>query len=338
MKAEYGRRFLIGALAALWSFGALAQEALPAIEVGAAAKSAATRDAALAPAPAATAPPQPATPFADPANPFERELLPKEGANIYALDRAAIEALPQGDQTPLEKVLLQTPGVSQDSAASGNLHIRNEHANVQYRVDGILLPDGASGFSQLMETSFAGSMSLVTGALPAQYGLRTSALVNIVSRAPPTTPGGSVTLYGGSHGTGQTAFDYGAKIGQWEVFAAGRLVMNSLGIENPTSSYEAIHDRTRQGKFFGFLSYAIDDATKLSFITGTSVANYQIPNNPGQPPQFTAFGIGYFNSGQAQREPGRAQLLQRRRPDPRGRRHRYATVVLLALFGAAFRA
>lgn len=285
-------------MAALWSVGASAQEALPAIEVGAAAKPAAPQVAAPPPVPAAPASaPQPANSFADPANPFERELLPKEGANIYALDRAAIEALPQGDQTPLEKVLLQTPGVSQDSAASGNLHIRNEHANVQYRVDGILLPDGVSGFSQLMETSFASSMSLVTGALPAQYGLRTSALVDIVSRAPPTTPGGGVTLYGGSHGTGQTAFDYGAKIGQWEVFAAGRLIMNSLGIENPTSSYEAIHDRTRQGRFLGFLSYAIDDATKLSVITGTSVANYQIPNNPGQPPQFEAFGIGYFNSG-----------------------------------------
>jgi hypothetical protein len=282
-------------MAALWTAGASAQEALPTIEVGAAAKHAATQVAAPAPTPAATASaPQP---FADQANPFERELLPKAGANVYSLDRAAIEALPQGDQTPLEKVLLQTPGVSQDSAASGNLHIRNEHANVQYRVDGILLPDGVSGFSQLMETSFASSMSLVTGALPAQYGLRTSALVDIVSRAPPTTPGGSVTLYGGSHGTGQTAFDYGAKIGQWEVFAAGRLITNSLGIENPTSSYEAIHDRTRQGRFFGFLSYAVDDATKLSFITGTSVANYQIPNNPGQPPQFTAFGIGYFDSG-----------------------------------------
>ena len=207
-----------------------------------------------------------------------------------------IQALPGGDNQTVEKIILQTPGVSQNSAASGNLHIRNEHANVQYRVDGILLPDGVSGFSQLMETRFAGSMSLVTGALPAQYGLRTSALVDIVSRPPPTTPGGSVTLYGGSHGTGQTAFDYGAKIGQWEVFAAGRLVMNSLGIENPTSSYEAIHDRTRQGRFFGFLSYAIDDATKLSFITGTSVAAIKFPNNPGQPPQFEAFGISNFNS------------------------------------------
>ena len=296
MKAEQRGRFFVGVMATLWSFGAGAQEALPNIEVGAAGKPAAGERRA-APAPAATASaPQPANPFEDPASPLERELLPKAGANVYALDRAAIEALPQGDQTPLEKVLLQAPGVSQDSAASGNLHIRNEHANVQYRVDGILLPDGVSGFSQLMETSFAGSMSLVTGALPAQYGLRTSALVDIVSRAPPTTPGGSVTLYGGSHGTGQTVFDYGAKIGQWEVFAAGRLVMNNLGIENPTSSYEAIHDRTRQGRFFGFLSYAIDDATKLSFITGTSVANYQIPNNPGQPPGFEAFGISNFNS------------------------------------------
>ena len=297
MKAEHCGRIFVAAMATLWCFGASAQEALPAIEVGAAAKPAAAQVAAPPPVPAAPASaPQPANPFEDPANPFERELLPKAGANVYALDRAAIEALPQGDQTPLEKVLLQTPGVSQDSAASGNLHIRNEHANVQYRVDGILLPDGVSGFSQLMETSFAGSMSLVTGALPAQYGLRTSALVDIVSRAPPTTPGGSVTLYGGSHGTGQTVFDYGAKIGQWEVFAAGRLVMNNLGIENPTSSYEAIHDRTRQGRFFGFLSYAIDDATKLSFITGTSVANYQIPNNPGQPPEFEAFGISNFDS------------------------------------------
>jgi outer membrane receptor protein involved in Fe transport len=293
MNAGYARQVFVGAIAGLWSLGAPAQEALPTIEVGASAKPAAAGEAG---SPPTAAPPLPASAFEDPARAPERQLFPKAGANVYALDRAAIEALPQGDQTPLEKILLQTPGVSQDSAASGNLHVRNEHANVQYRVDGILLPDGVSGFSQLMETSFAGSVSLVTGALPAQYGLRTSALVDIVSRAPPTTPGGGVTLYGGSHGTGQTAFEYGAKIGRWEVFAAGRLIMNSLGIENPTSSYEAIHDRTRQGRFFGHLSYAIDDATKLSFITGTSVANYQIPNNPGQPPQFTAFGLDYFNS------------------------------------------
>ncbi len=296
MKAPYRPNLFVGLMAVLCSADVSAQQALPTIEVGAAARPVAAGAAAPPPASAKPASPQTPSRLEDAANALER-LLPKAGANVYALDRAAIEALPQGDQTPLEKILLQTPGVSQDSAASGNLHVRNEHANVQYRVNGILLPDGVSGFSQLIETGFAGSASLVTGALPAQYGLRTSALVDIVSRAPPAAPGGSITLYGGSRETGQTAFDYGAKFGQWEVFAAGRLSMNSLGIENPTDSHEAIHDRTRQGKFFGFLSYAIDDATKLTFVTGTSVANYQIPNNPGQPPQFEAFGINAFDSG-----------------------------------------
>ena len=251
------------------------------------------------------------------------------------MDRAALEALPQGDQTPLEKILLQTPGVSRDSAASGNLHIRNEHANVQYRVNGILLPDGVSGFSaayrdQLRRLRCRSS----PGRCRRDLGCGPPPLVDIVSRAPPPTPGGSVSVYGGSHGTGQTAFDHGAKFGPWEVFAAGRLSMNSLGIENPTDSHEAVHDRTRQGKFFGFLFYAIDDATKLSFITGTSVANYQIPNNPGQPR--TAFGMGTVRVRQAQREPSRAKLLQRRRLDPRGRRYRHATVVLLALLEVHF--
>ena len=43
MKAEQRGRFFVGVMATLWSFGAGAQEALPTIEVGAAAKPAAAR-------------------------------------------------------------------------------------------------------------------------------------------------------------------------------------------------------------------------------------------------------------------------------------------------------
>ena len=71
----------------------------------------------------------------------------------YDLSREDIEALPQGSNTPIDKVLLQAPGVTQDSAASGNLHVRNDHANLQYRINGIIIPDGVSGFGQLLETS-----------------------------------------------------------------------------------------------------------------------------------------------------------------------------------------
>ena len=70
----------------------------------------------------------------------EDNILPKTGVNTYWLDRQAIEALPQGDNAPLDKVLLQTPGVYQDAASAGVLHVRNEHANLQYRIDGISSP------------------------------------------------------------------------------------------------------------------------------------------------------------------------------------------------------
>ena len=289
---------------------AMGQQALPTIEVGAAHRQrivAPRRTAAAAttrPAPVSAPPdlretraiPAPSHPTAI----EEREaqldrLLPKVGSNVYTLNRAAIESLPQGNQTTLDQILLQSPGVTQNSAAGGNFHVRNEHGNVQYRINGILLPDGVSGgFSQVMDTGFIGSLSLITGALPAQYGLRTAGLVDIVSRSPPPTPGGSASIYGGSHATGQNTFEYGAQDGPWEVFTSGRLTMNNLGIQNPTPSHEAIHDRTRQGRFFGFASYKIDEATKLSFITGTSVAGYQIPNNPNQQPQFTPFGVSWF--------------------------------------------
>src|ERR1700675_2011844 len=92
------------------------------------------------------------------------------GANSYEINHQAIEALPQGANTTLDKVLLQVPGVSQDSAASGELHVRNEHGNLQYRINGIMLPDGVGAFGQIIDTGIVGSLALITGALPAQYG------------------------------------------------------------------------------------------------------------------------------------------------------------------------
>lgn len=308
MPSILGRRLLLFAAIPFFFYAPAnvapvwAQQALPTINVGAKA-----RPRAPAPNRDAVAPTQVSTPDARDA-PTEQSsilderqarlerLLPKIGANVYTFDRQTIEALPQGNQATIDQILLQSPGVTQDSAAGGNFHVRNEHANVQYRVNGILLPDGVSGFGQVMDTGFVGSMSLVTGALPAQYGLRTAGLVDIISRAPPPTPGGAVSLYGGSRATGQTPFEYGARIGPWEMFASGRLTMNNLGLQNTTPGHEALHDRTRQGKFFGFISYAIDDATKLNFITGTSIAGYQIPNSPNQQPQYAAYGLDYFNS------------------------------------------
>jgi hypothetical protein len=245
------------------------------------------------------------------------------GANSDTIGKEDIQRLPQGTNTPVDKVLLQLPGVSQDSAASGNLHIRNEHGNVAYRINGIMLPDGVSGLGGILETALIGNLTLLTGALPAEFGLRTAAVVDIKTRSGAFDGGGSVSVYGGSHDTFTTAYEYGGTIGGdcrsgppvpgmfakarppggcgpvTEYFFTGRYFTSSLGIENPTSAPEAIHDLTKQERGFGYISTIIDPNTRISFITGASLAKFQIPNVPGGtafPGLTSAFGATNFDS------------------------------------------
>jgi len=211
-------------------------------------------------------------------------LLTTIGASAYGITRETIENLPQGDNTPIDKVILQIPGVSYDSAASNpNFHIRSDYANAQFRINGVVLPEGVSGLGAFIDTNFIGSMAFLTGALPAEYGLRTAGVLDITSRAF-AEPGGEVSLYGGSRQTITPSFDYGGGFGNSEYFVTARGNFNDLGIENPTPSLNAIHDQTQQGKFFGYASTLLDESTRLSFISAVSYSAFQIPNNPGQMP------------------------------------------------------
>lgn len=225
-------------------------------------------------------------------------ILPQTGVNSTSMSAAAIDAQPQGQDTPIEKTLLQTPGFSQDSAASGALHLRNEHANVQYRIDGVLLPDGVSGFSQMLDSGFVGDLDVFDGALPAQYGLHTSGIVDVTPRSHAFDGGGSIGLFAGSQGTISPTLEYGGTYGRTEYYVIGRGFQTNEGIENPTSSVNPIHDRSDQGKFFGYATTYFPDGSRVTLISGASLGSYQIPNNPGQPIQFPVPGATPEGSAQ----------------------------------------
>jgi outer membrane receptor protein involved in Fe transport len=214
----------------------------------------------------------------------DKNLLTKLGATTYTVGRAAIERMPQGDNTPIDKVILQMPGVSYDSAVSNpDFHVRNEYANVQYRINGIVVPEGVSALGPFIDTNFIGSMSLLTGALPAEYGLRTAGVLDITSRAF-AEPGGDISVYGGSRQTFTPSFDYGGSFGNSEYFVTARGNWSGLGLENPTPYLNANHDDTQQGKFFGYFSTLLDESTRFSVISAASYSAFQIPNNPNQTP------------------------------------------------------
>jgi outer membrane receptor protein involved in Fe transport len=210
-------------------------------------------------------------------------ILTKLGATTDTINRTNIIDSPQGDNKSIDKLVLEFPGVNYDSAVSNpNFHVRGEYNNVATRIDGFVLPEGVSSLGPVVDTNFIGSISLLTGTLPAQYGLRTAGVLDITSRTF-STPGGDVEIYGGSFGTVTPSFDYGGSVGNTQYFFSGRGNFNDLGIENPTSSLNAIHDHTDQGKFFAYVSTAINDTQRLSIISGAAYSFFQIPNNPDQP-------------------------------------------------------
>ena len=226
------------------------------------------------------------------------ELSPKVGTTIYTVDKKMIDMLGQGDDTPFNEVLLRLPGVAQDSKGSGSLHIRDDHGNVQYRVNGIQLPEGISGFGQSIDTRFVDRIDFVTGTLPAQYGLRTAGIIDIQTKEGGIKPGGRVGLLAGGHDFFQPSAEFFGSQGAFNYYLSGNYVSNSSGIENPTASSNTIHDQTRQTKSFGDFSYYVDDNTKAGLLFGTYNGKFQIPNNPGQTPAWTLSGASPLPSSQ----------------------------------------
>ncbi len=241
-------------------------------------------------------------------------LSPDTGSTVYRIDRAVIEAMPMGDSTPLNQVILQSPGVVQDSY--GQLHVRGDHSNLQYRINGVVIPEAIAGFGQSFDARFADQINILLGALPAQYGYRTAGIVEIHTKGGAIENGGRLGYLGGSHAHQEGGLDLHGSKDAFSYYVTGSYLQNDLGIENPTPERNAIHDHTRQGKGFGYFSYVLGSESRVSLILGNSDNKFQIPNVPGQDPSFTLAGAPPIDSGRLdarQNEKNAFQILSYQR-------------------------
>ncbi len=233
-------------------------------------------------------------------------ILPDLGGTVSLMSAEQILSGSQGANAPFNELILRFPGVAQDSAANGDLHVRGEHANLQYRINDVLLPEGITGFGLELDPRFVENLKFITGSLPAQYGFRTAGIVDIQTKSGAFENGGTFELYGGSHDTLRPSFEYGGSEGKLNYFIDGSYEHNTLGIENPLPTSEAIHDKTDQGKMFSYFSYLLDDTSRLNVMFSASDSNFQVPdvtgNNtaafPGAPGQPSVFDSANLNENQ----------------------------------------
>lgn len=204
---------------------------------------------------------------------------PSLGASTYSLTNDAVENRPGGETTNLGQILLQVPGVAQDG--SGRLLVRGSRGAVQYRINNVIIPEGIADFGERLSTRLADRVQLITGALPAQYGLRVGGVVNIITKSGTYQEGGQAEIYGGSHGEIEPAFEWSGSAGPTSIFASGSYLRSNVGLSSPDGSAHPRHDGTSQIEGFAFADHVIDEDSRISLIFGTSNERFQIPNVRG---------------------------------------------------------
>jgi hypothetical protein len=207
------------------------------------------------------------------------------GTSQFTYSAADINNLPLGEQSSMNDVLLNMPGVVRD--ANGEFHIRGEMQNFQWRINGVMLPlDTTNGFVQFLQPRFVDHVSLLDGILPAEYGYRDSGVIDIHTKDGCNLQGGEATMFGGQRETVNPAIEYGGCGAKYSYYLTGYYKQSNLGLSQATPAPTPIHDFVNEGQGFGYFSYQLSPFLKFSLFGGLEVNNNQFPNWPGLIPQY----------------------------------------------------
>ena len=218
-------------------------------------------------------------------------IKPNSSSETYSVSRKDVEALPRGNNLDLHDVLLTIPG-----AVNGSLkqvHIRQDHANLQFRIDGVPIPDTiTSQFSDLLSPRVWERADITLGGMEAQYGNRTAAVIDITSKSG-TKPGvGSVGVFGGSNETVLPSFEYGGTVGdRFRYYVMNNYRTTNRAIDPPTLGQSIFHGRGELNQTFLRGDYQVNNRNNVTWLLLNSVGVSQIPTQPGQTPNDEIVGL-----------------------------------------------
>jgi outer membrane receptor protein involved in Fe transport len=207
------------------------------------------------------------------------------------VNKDQISSLPEGETVKLPKLMATTsPGIV--AGPFGQSYIRGNHANIQYQIDGVQLPDSPSNsFGEAFTPRNIDHMEVITGGIPAEYGQRLAAVVNIATKSGTEVPNGELQLDYGSYNTSTpyALFSGSNASGDLHYFISAGFSRTDRGLDTPEPQAEnnenqggwaAVHDMSWGDNEFAKIDWLYDNTDKFSFILFNSFNYYQIPNFP----------------------------------------------------------
>lgn len=237
-----------------------------------------------------------------------RLIHPSSSTSRTELVREQIIQLPQGSEVSLPKLLTTTtPGVV--AGPFGQMFFRGNHANIQYQIDGVQLPDSPSNsFGQAISPRNIETLEVITGGIPAEYGQRLSAVVNIVTQSGPEEPGGEIELNYGSYNTITPHLLLGGSdsSGTFHYFFSANYNQTDRGLDTPQPASvseqgqggkESVHNFANGDSEFAKLDWYVNNSNKVTWILFHSQSFFEIPNFPSSfSPQSPFFSTGFMDS------------------------------------------
>jgi len=195
------------------------------------------------------------------------------------VDRNLFDKLPLESQSSSVSslVTLATPGISADS--NGLFHGLGDHAENSFSVDGQPITDQQSKvFSNQIPLDSIQSMEVISGAPPAEYGDKTSIVINVTTRSGQgqTTPHGSVTSSYGSFGTSNATLDLGYGGQNWGNFISVSGLNSGRFLDPP--EFAVMHDKGNEENLFDRVDYQLTTTDSIHLNFGYTRSWFQTPN------------------------------------------------------------
>jgi len=203
------------------------------------------------------------------------------------------------DKIPLESqssslsslVTEATAGVAADS--NGLFHGLGDHAENSFSLDGQPITDQQSKvFSNQVPLDSVQSLEVIQGAPPAEYGGKTSLIINVTTRSGQgmTKPHGDVTASYGAFGTSNAGFNFGYGGMKWGNFISANGLNSGRFLDPP--EFAVMHDRGNQENLFDRVDYKFSGADSILVNFGYTRSWFQNPNSFDQQLHICTVGCG----------------------------------------------
>lgn len=221
----------------------------------------------------------------------KKRTLPNSSKSSVKLDQDEIASLPQGDNVSLSKLLTSTTAGAIEGPF-GQTFVRGNHGNVQYQIDGVQIPDSPSStFAQIFSPRYIDRLEIITGGIPAEYGQRLSAVVNITSKGGSENVLGNLDVNYGSYDTLQPTLTLGGSAGEgsFRYYLSGSYKQTGRGIDTPQpksvddidqGGKDSVHNRRVGHDQFAKLDWQLNNKNRFTFLAFNSSTASQIPNYP----------------------------------------------------------